>query len=155
MDANLPENAAPLPTTRPCAPASLPQRELTERRLAIAQAVEVVLHGYWQPTDSQTLQAAVLRDWCDTLADWDPKLVLSALRQWRNENPNKRPNPGHIAQMLKPKRADAQPPADPEAAAEWMALWDEIKSLRGSNSDDAFNRRREILARLQELKSSS
>lgn len=75
--------------------------ELTEHRLAIGQAVEVVLHGYWQPSDSEALRAAVLRDWCDTLQDWKPDSVLAALRKWRNENPNKRPNPGHIVQMLK------------------------------------------------------
>ena len=30
-----------------------------------------------------------------------PDSVLAALRKWRNENPSKRPNPGHIVQMLK------------------------------------------------------
>lgn len=61
----------------------------------------MILHGYWQATDSPTLRAAVLRDWCDTLQDWKPDSVLAALRKWRSDNPNKRPNPGHIEQMLK------------------------------------------------------
>lgn len=69
--------------------------------MAIGQAVEVVLHGYWQPDESETLRAAVLRDWCDTLECWKPESVLAALRKWRNENPNRRPNPGHILAILK------------------------------------------------------
>lgn len=96
--------------------------ELTEHRLAIGQAVEVILHGYWQPSESETLRAAVLRDWCDTLQDWKPESVLAALRKWRNDNPNKRPNPGHIVQMLKEAwgkkhveqvRAALAPPVEP------------------------------------------
>ena len=43
----------------------------------------------------------MLRDWCDTLQEWHPDSVLAALRKWRNENPSKRPNPGHIVQILK------------------------------------------------------
>lgn len=101
MTANLPATAAKLPPTRPCDAASMQPHELTEHRRRIGEAVEVILHGYWQPSDSETLRAAVLRDWCDTLQDWHPDSVLAALRKWRNENPSKRPNPGHIVQMLK------------------------------------------------------
>lgn len=101
MTAQLPVTAAKLPPMTPCDAGSMQPHELTERRLAIGQAVEVILHGYWQPSDSETLRAAVLRDWCDTLQDWKPDSVLAALRKWRNDNPNKRPNPGHIVQMLK------------------------------------------------------
>ncbi|MBT0780556.1 hypothetical protein [Paracoccus sp. pheM1] len=101
MTAQLPVTAAKLPPTTPCNVASMQPRELTEHRLAIGQAVEVILHGYWQPSESETLRAAVLRDWCDTLEGWKPDSVLAALRKWRNENPSKRPNPGHIVQMLK------------------------------------------------------
>lgn len=101
MTANLPVTAAQLPPTTPCSAASMPPHELTAHRLAIGQAVEVILHGYWQPSDSEALRAAVLRDWCDTLEDWPPNSVLAALRRWREENPSKRPNPGHIVKILK------------------------------------------------------
>lgn len=78
----------------------MPPHELTERRLAIGQAVEVILHGYWQPSDSETLRAAVLRDWCDTLQEWHPDSVLAALRKHRKDHPSRRPNPGHILAIL-------------------------------------------------------
>lgn len=122
MTAQLPVTAAKLPPTTPCNVASMQPHELTEHRLAIGQAVEVILHGYWQPSESETLRAAVLRDWCDTLEGWKPDSVLAALRKWRNEHPSKRPNPGHILAMLKESwgrrhadqvRAAMAPPVEP------------------------------------------
>ena len=53
----------------------------------------------------------------------DVHSVLAALRKWRNENPSKRPNPGHIVQMLKDAwgrkhadqtRAALAPPVEPQ-----------------------------------------
>lgn len=49
--------------------------------------VEVVLAGYWQPNEAEELRAAILRDWCDELENFDAKSVRAALRQWRQENP--------------------------------------------------------------------
>ena len=57
--------------------------------------------GYWQPSESETLRAAVLRDWCDELENWPAQSIRAALRQWREENPSRRPNPGHIVGILK------------------------------------------------------
>lgn len=78
----------------------MPQHERTDHRRAIAGVVEVVLAGYWQPSEAEELRAAVLRDWCDELENFDAKSVRAALRQWRQENPSKRPNPGHILAIL-------------------------------------------------------
>lgn len=75
--------------------------ERTEHRRAIAGVVQVILNGYWRPDDSDEMRAAILRDWCDTLENWKPESILAALRQWRDENPYKRPNPGHIVRALK------------------------------------------------------
>lgn len=101
MTQQLPVTVAKLPPLTACDPGSMQPHELTEHRLAIGQAVEVILHGYWQPDDAETLRTAVMRDWCDTLECWKPESVLAALRKWRNENPNRRPNPGHILAILK------------------------------------------------------
>ena len=78
----------------------MPQHERTDHRRAIAGVVEVVLAGYWQPKEAEELRAAILRDWCDELENFDAKSVRAALRQWRQENPSKRPNPGHILAIL-------------------------------------------------------
>ena len=75
--------------------------ERTEHRRAIAGVVQVILNGYWRPDDSDEMRAAILRDWCDTLENWKPESILAALRQCRDENPDKRPNPGHIVRALK------------------------------------------------------
>lgn len=60
------------------------------------------------------IKTAMLADWADSLEDWHHKQVLWALRKWRNENPNKKPNPGHILKLLKDARGKAE--------AERMAL---------------------------------
>lgn len=57
--------------------------------------------GYWQTDLPEAMKAAILADWADTLEDWTPDNVRHALRKWRDANPNKRPNPSHISNLLK------------------------------------------------------
>ena len=101
MTANLPASTAKLPPLTPLRGASMQPHERTDHRRAIAGIVEVVLHGYWQPNDAEEMRAAVLRDWCDTLEDWPAQSVRAALSKWREDHPDKRPNPGHIVGLLK------------------------------------------------------
>lgn len=63
--------------------------------------VEIVLDGYWRDDLSQAMRTAILADWADELEDWPAESVQDALRQWRRENPSKKPNPGHILRILK------------------------------------------------------
>ena len=100
MTANLPSKIATLPPLTPLRADLMPQHERTDHRRAIAGVVEVVLAGYWQPNEAEELRAAILRDWCDDLENFDAKSIRAALRQWRQENPSKRPNPGHILAIL-------------------------------------------------------
>jgi hypothetical protein len=62
--------------------------------------VEIVLEGYWRENLSEAMRTAILADWADELEDWPAESVQDALRQWRRENPSKKPNPGHILQVL-------------------------------------------------------
>lgn len=63
--------------------------------------------GYWQDRLPDALRASILADWCDELEDWKPEQVQAALRQWRRDHPDKRPNPGHISNWLKAERGRA------------------------------------------------
>ncbi len=54
------------------------------------------------------MKAAILADWADTLEDWTHEQVVWALRKWRNGNPSRRPNPGHILGILKEARGKAE-----------------------------------------------
>lgn len=45
-----------------------------------------------------------MADWCDALEDWTQEQIVWALRKWRNENPNKKPNAGHILGLMKEAR---------------------------------------------------
>jgi hypothetical protein len=94
-----------LPTPTPQLSQSLPPQKLEENRTKIVFDVEVILSGYWKEFPAKEMKAAILADWADTLDDWDPKQVLWGLRKWRDENPSRKPNPGHILSLLKEQRA--------------------------------------------------
>lgn len=66
------------------------------------------MQGYWQSMPPAEIKTAMLADWADALEDWSHTQVLWALRKWRNDNPNKKPNPGHILQLLKDARGKAE-----------------------------------------------
>lgn len=104
-------------------------QQCAEHRGRIGVEVRIILNGYWQPDEGTEMQKAVLAHWLDALEDWPLDQVRGALISWQMDNPNRRPNPGHIVQMLKkrrgeqyaqklaalPKPADAQPVVTEEA----------------------------------------
>lgn len=104
---NLPKDTATalalarsLPTPTPELSKSLSRQELEEHREKIAFEVRVVLSAYFQPNESNEVQAAQLAWWCDELEDWTHEQVVWALRRWNKENPDRRPSPGHISKLL-------------------------------------------------------
>lgn len=106
--------ASPAPT--PQLARSMSPQELQEHRGKICFEVEIVLSGYWQTFPAPEIKAGILADWADALQDWSTEQVVWALRKWREDNPNKRPNPGHISKILK----DARGKAEAERAARRM-----------------------------------
>lgn len=66
----------------------------------------------------------------------------------------KRITAGSAPQQTTQHKPD-EPLADPKAEAERQALMADLDRLRGSNSDAAFNRRREIVTRLQYLQTAA
>ena len=96
----------------------------------------MVLQGYWQADLAPEMKAAVMADWSDELEDWTVDQVRWGLREWRRDNPRRKPNPGDVVAILKarrgkteaaklaalPKPADApRQPVSPEAAAQILA----------------------------------
>lgn len=98
---NAPAVISKLPTPTPRLTQSLLPHEVEDHRARIAFEVEIIMQGYWQAALSPEMKGAVLADWCDELEDWPQDQVRAALRDWRGRNPSKRPNPGHIAEILK------------------------------------------------------
>ena len=131
---NLPTIKTEIAAPTPQHAQSLSQQELDAHRAEIAFNVEVVLDGYWDRMPPDNVKAAILADWADTLEDWTQEQIVWALRKWRNENPNKRPNAGHIlalmkeargkkiaAQVPKQEQDDARERVSADRAAEIMA----------------------------------
>tara|TARA_R110000744_G_scaffold33429_5_gene78484 strand:+ start:110 stop:541 length:432 start_codon:yes stop_codon:yes gene_type:complete len=105
-----------IPAATPLLTQSLSPQEQADHRAKIAFEVEVIMHSYWQSTPPEQVKAGILADWCDALEDWKQEQVVWALRKWRNENPNKRPNPGHVLMLMKEargKKIAAQLPKQP------------------------------------------
>ena len=90
-----------IPAPTPQLTRSLSPDALVAHRQAIAFDVEVILDGYWDRMPPADVKAGILADWADALEDWTQEQVLYGLRKWRNENPSKKPNPGHILVILK------------------------------------------------------
>jgi hypothetical protein len=125
-------------------------QDLSEHRRLIAFEVEVILDGYWKDRPADALKAGIMADWMDTLQDWSHEQVVYGLRKWRNANPSRKPNPGHVLAILKQARGakvartaqrapePAQlPRVTPEAAAEIMAQVNaRPKAMRGNTSTE-------------------
>lgn len=80
---------------------SMSPQECEDHRAEICLEVEIVLKGYWQDKRSFEMDAAVKAWWMDELEDWTPDQVRWAMRKWCRDNPDRRPNPGHILAMLR------------------------------------------------------
>lgn len=68
----------------------------------------MVLQGYWQAELSSEMKAAVMADWSDELEDWTVEQVRWGLRQWRRDNPRRKPNPGDVVAILKEQRGKTE-----------------------------------------------
>ena len=80
---------------------SMSPQELFDHRAAIAFEVKVVLSALFQPSESEDIKAGQLAWWCDALQAWTIEQIVFALRRYNEDEPGKRPTPGHIVALLK------------------------------------------------------
>ena len=77
-------------------------QECADLRRQICLEVKIVLQEYWQDTRRGfEMGAAATALWADMLEGWTVDQVRWALRKHMTEDPNRRPNPGHIVAILK------------------------------------------------------
>lgn len=86
---------------------SLPPPALDRHRAEIGITVEAILDGYWKSRPAEVVRQRIMKDWMDELQDWTIAQVEAALIEWRNRNPDKKPNPGHIKLVLMKFRGEA------------------------------------------------
>lgn len=99
---------ATIPTPTPQVTRQMDEQEVQRHRAKIAFEVEVILQGYWQAELSSEMKAAVMADWSDELEDWTVEQVRWGLRQWRRDNPRRKPNPGDVVAILKEQRGKTE-----------------------------------------------
>lgn len=66
----------------------------------------MVLQGYWQADIAPEMKTAIMADWADELEDWPVAQIRWGLREWRRDNPRRKPNPGDILAVLKKRRGE-------------------------------------------------
>lgn len=93
-----------VPAATPRWTQSLSRDEVERHRSQIGFEVEVAFSAYWRPDEPKHVRAGVLADFADALEDWPIDQVRWGLRQWRTDNPTRRPHPEQVAALLKAKR---------------------------------------------------
>lgn len=68
----------------------------------------MILQGYWQSEMAPEVKAGVMADWADELQDWTIEQVRWGLRQWRRDNPRRKPNPADVLAILKEQRGKTE-----------------------------------------------
>lgn len=73
--------------------------------------VDVELDGYFRADMSEARRSLVLARWATELQDWTVPMIREACARWVRENPDRRPNYGHILQLLKAAWGEQNAPA--------------------------------------------
>lgn len=73
--------------------------------------IDVELDGYFRADMSEGRRALVLSRWADELQDWTLPMIRAACARWVRENPDKRPNYGHILKLLRDAWGEQNAPA--------------------------------------------
>ncbi|MDO5643637.1 MAG: hypothetical protein Q4G26_14785 [Paracoccus sp. (in: a-proteobacteria)] len=101
MTDQLPATVAKLPPLTALDASLMQPHEIVRHRTEIAVVVEVVMSSYWREDMPDAKAAAIIADWCDELEDWPVDAIRAAMRKHRRNEPNRKPNPGHILAILK------------------------------------------------------
>lgn len=119
MTALVRREAVPAPT--PELTKSLTPSDYARHSAQIVASVRACLGNYWQAPADEVSDRLRMADWLAALEDWPIVDVQDALRQWVLDNPDRRPNFGHISGLLKAARGKAwaeRKAAEPECAPE-------------------------------------
>lgn len=116
MTTDLARTARPQWLATPLLTSSLPPHDLDKHRAWIGIKVEAVLYGYWQSSPPPMVKAEMVKAWMDALQNFTKPEIIAAFSKHVADNPNKRPNEGHICALILAARANdvARLPKPPE-----------------------------------------
>ena len=84
---------------------SLAPQDRSKHRLWIGVRARALLGNYWTTTPSEAELEITARDWMDCLENYSPDEITGACKKWVIDNPRKRPNFGHIREIIDARRA--------------------------------------------------
>lgn len=82
---------------------------LTVNESLILERISTLLSHYWTPVETNDAKALRKRDWLDCLRKFGAPVVNLACRDWLLQNPERRPTPGHIAELAQEIERKAHP----------------------------------------------
>ena len=90
------------------------QQELERHRDLIGLEVEASLNngGWWREPSSMVVKARMFQKWMDALDQYQIGEIIKAFNSHTRQNPNKKPNEGHIIALIEQKRSGVSPKVD-------------------------------------------
>lgn len=73
----------------------------------VGKVVKAELRSYWTAQPDPEVDALEVASWVEELQDWSIDEIRAGFSAWVRDNPSKRPNRGHISQLLKRARGKA------------------------------------------------
>ena len=92
-----------------------------------------MLHGYWKDTPSGLVKDGIMRQWMNALHDFTQDEIDNACGEWVLSNPRRKPNEGHIRELIiqmrplpKLKPEPEEQPRERMTAARRQPIMDEV-----------------------------
>ncbi len=129
---------------------SLAPHELDKHRAWIGVRVEVMLHGYWKDAPSGLVKDGIMRQWMNALHDFKGVEIDRACSEHVLSNPRRKPNEGHIVELIYKMRPRPEPkpePPTPEripASAEFRQAEMDRIGFHGKVKVQSFNAKPEV-----------
>lgn len=86
--------------------ASLTQQQRLQHAATVMAEVEAMLEGYWQSRPTEPVVRRIRETWAGELMPYSLDEIRAACAKWVRENPRRKPNHGHITELLRAARTE-------------------------------------------------
>lgn len=110
-----------------------------------------MLDGYWQSRPTDPVVRRIRETWAEELMPYSLDEIRAACARWVRENPRRKPNHGHITELLRAARTERALPYFRRMAeivagvAEWHQLPEWMLRAKGYRTDPVCDARAEAI----------